>query len=113
MSEREFAETARQYAAGDISRRRFISRLVAGGLTFGVAVAYANGTVGAANRRVSSALVYGEGPGNSGLPTAPPGQGGTPPGQGGTPPPFTDPPPGQGGTPPGQGGTPPGHQRRN
>ena len=113
MSQREFAETARQYAAGDISRRRFITRLVAGGFTLVAAVAYADGTVSAAPRRVSSALVYGEGPGNSGLPTAPPGLGGTPPGEGGTPPPFTTPPPGLGGTPPGKGGTPPGQQRSN
>jgi hypothetical protein len=105
VSEREFEENAGLFAAGQISRRRFINRLVAGGASMVAAVAFVNASSGvafAAPGSGSSGALYG----------TPPGQGGTPPGQGGTPPPFAESPPGQGGTPPGQGGTPPGYQRR-
>ena len=100
MSEQEFDAAFKDYADGRLSRRRFINRLIGGGVTVTAAIAYANATAHAAPPTTSSAALYG----------TPPGQGGTPPGQGGTPPPFSSPPPGLGGTPPGQGGTPPGRR---
>jgi crotonobetainyl-CoA:carnitine CoA-transferase CaiB-like acyl-CoA transferase len=98
MSQDEFLEQARLYAAGSISRRRFLKRVVAGGAT----IAAANALVQAVSQPAFAArgAIYG-------YPT-PPGQGGTPPGQGGTPPGLRANPPGLGGTPPGRGGTPPG-----
>ena len=63
MSENEFEEAARQYASGDLSRRRFISRLVAGGISMTAAMAFANSvsspTAFAAD---GSAKVYGKPP---------------------------------------------------
>ena len=103
MSQDEFAEYSRLYAKGGISRRKFLNRLIAGG----VSVAAAGALVGAVTQpagAASRAVIYGY--------PAPPGQGGTPPGQGGTPPGLRRSPPGQGGTPPGQGGTPPGESSR-
>jgi hypothetical protein len=105
VSNSEFEEDARLYASGHLSRRQFVNRMIAGGMTASAALAFWSATGGA----TASAA-----PGGSGaLYGTPPGQGGTPPGQGGTPPPFSSPPPGLGGTPPGHGGTPPGQQRRN
>jgi hypothetical protein len=101
MSEREFEEISRLYAHGQMSRRRFINRLVAGGVSVAGAVAFANaGAAGAfAPRKAGSGDVYG----------TPPGHGGTPPGHGGTP-------PGQVknvyGVPPGHRGTPPGQAKK-
>ncbi len=48
MSEREFEESARLFAAGQISRRRFIKRLVAGGASVAAAVAFADVTAAGA-----------------------------------------------------------------
>jgi DNA-binding transcriptional MerR regulator len=42
MSEREFEENARLFSAGDMSRRQFINRLVAGGVSIAAAVAFAS-----------------------------------------------------------------------
>jgi hypothetical protein len=99
MSQDEFDENARLFEAGQLSRRRFIGRLAAGGVSVAAAVAFANATVTAAFAAPASGTTYG---------TPPPGHGGTPPGQGGTP-------PGQGkvgGTPPGHLGTPPGQAKK-
>jgi hypothetical protein len=98
MSDEDFQEQARLYAAGGISRRRFLKRVVAGGAT----LAAANALVMAVAQPTQAArgAVYG-------YPT-PPGQGGSAPGKGGTPPGLLQPPPGLGGTRPGRGGTPPG-----
>jgi hypothetical protein len=106
MSEREFDENAKLFAAGKISRRRFISRLVAGGVSVAAAAAFATATaVGAfgAPKNFGSGDIYG-------TYGTPPGHGGTPPGRGGTP-------PGQAkktgdGTPPGHLGTPPGQANK-
>jgi hypothetical protein len=100
MSESEFDEAARLYASGQLGRRRFIARLIAGGVTMSAAAVFADAAMATA-AKPSTAALYGQ----------PPGKGGTPPGQGGTPPPFQTPPPGLGGTPPGKGGTPPGQQK--
>src|SRR5437867_4227705 len=48
MSEREFEESARLFASGQISRRRFIKRLVAGGASVAAAVAFADVTAAGA-----------------------------------------------------------------
>jgi hypothetical protein len=51
MSQREFDENARLYASGQISRRRFISRMVAAGAGVAAAVAFADvATAGAWGR---------------------------------------------------------------
>jgi hypothetical protein len=42
MSESEFEETQREYAAGNLSRRRFIGRMVAAGVSMTAAVAFAD-----------------------------------------------------------------------
>jgi hypothetical protein len=109
MSEIEFEQAHGAFVAGTISRRRFVRRLIAGGVTVTAAVAFAESASAKRAPGVlagqSSATLYGN---PAGLYGKPPGQGGTPPGQGGTPPPFSGPTPGQGGTPPGKGGTPPG-----
>jgi hypothetical protein len=41
VSEREYEDLARQYAAGQISRRRFITKMMAGGVGAAAAVAFA------------------------------------------------------------------------
>src|SRR4051812_11498929 len=51
MSERDFEETARLYASGQISRRRFITRMVAGGVGVAAAIAFADGAVAGAWER--------------------------------------------------------------
>jgi hypothetical protein len=126
MSEIEFKQAHGAFVAGTISRRRFVRRLIAGGVTVTAAVAFAESA--SAKRALgvlagqSSAGLYGNPAGLYGNPAGlygnpaglygkPPGQGGTPPGQGGTPPPLPGPTPGQGGTPPGKGGKPPGKVR--
>jgi hypothetical protein len=119
MSENEFKQAHGAFVAGTISRRRFVRRLIAGGVTVTAAVAFAESA--SAKRALgvlagqSSAGLYGNPAGLYGNPAGlygkPPGQGGTPPGQGGTPPPLPGPTPGQGGTPPGKGGKPPGKVR--
>jgi hypothetical protein len=93
MSESEFEQARRDYEAGHLSRRRFVVKLVAGGISAAAAVALVD--VSSAMAAPASGAIYGN----------PPGQGGTPPGLGGTRP------PGLGGTPPGKGGTPPGLTR--
>jgi hypothetical protein len=51
MSEREFEESARLFASGQISRRRFINRMVGAGVGVAAAVAFADVTAaGAWNR---------------------------------------------------------------
>jgi hypothetical protein len=94
MSEREFEENARRYVAGELSRRRFIQRMVMGGVSLAAAGAFANAlaTGAIAAPRAGSGQLY--------------GNYGTPPGIAKKPAGFN--PPGLGGTPPGQGGTPPG-----
>lgn len=124
MPDNEIEEANEALASGHMSRRRFVGRLVAGGVTVTAAMAFADSALAArpvvAGAKASSTSLYGDdgiyggdgvygNPG--GLPGTPPGKGGTPPGQGGTPPPFSEPTPGQGGTPPGKGGTPPGQSR--
>ena len=42
MSESEFEENAREYAAGNLSRRRFIGRMLAAGVSMTAAVAFAD-----------------------------------------------------------------------
>jgi hypothetical protein len=96
MAASEFEQARRDYEAGRISRRRFVQRLIGGGITAAAAIAFVDASTAMA--APGSGVLYG----------SPPGQGGTPPGQGGTPPPMSTPPPGLGGTPPGKGGTPPG-----
>jgi len=109
MSEIEFEQVRSAFVAGKMSRRRFVSRLIAGGVTVSAAMAFADSASAAPGSGGSpGAAVYGN---PAGLYGKPPGQGGTPPGQGGTPPPLDGPTPGQGGTPPGQGGAPPGRFR--
>jgi hypothetical protein len=93
MTVEEFDDDARLHASGQLSRRKFINRLVAGGMTAAAAVAFASATAEAAPVKGGTPKLYG----------TPPGHGGTPPGHGGTPPPLETPPPGHGGTPPGQG----------
>jgi hypothetical protein len=80
VAEDEFQELSRQYADGQLSRRRFIGRLVAGGATMAAAVAFANsGVASAAPGRGSSGAIYGR------PPVGTPPNGGMPPGRGGTP----------------------------
>ena len=103
MAQEEFAEQARLYAKGAISRRKFLSRVVAGGASLAAASALVQAVTQPAGAAPRITLY--------GFPD-PPGQGGTPPGQGGTPPGLSRNPPGLGGTPPGKGGTPPGKSSR-
>lgn len=99
MSEHEFEHLRRDFEEGRVSRRRFIAKLIAGGVTAAAATALVSASPAMA--APGRAVIYG----------TPPGKGGTPPGQGGNPPPLPQPPPGRpGGTPPGKGGTPPGQQ---
>lgn len=89
MPEREFDDNVRRYAAGEMSRRRFINRMVLGGATIAAAVTFANATVTAALAApTASGHVYGTYGTTTTKPAAfkPPGLGGTPPGKGGTPP---------------------------
>ncbi len=94
MSEREFEGNVRRYVAGEMSRRRFINRMMMGGASIAAAVAFANATApgafGAPKHAASGHVygTYGRPPGLAKKPAAfaPPGQGGTPPGHGGTPP---------------------------
>jgi hypothetical protein len=92
MSEFEWQENARLYAAHQISRRKFVARLVAGGASLAAAVAFVNATTqdarAAAKPRGAN---YGVPPGQrkfigGDLYGTPPGHGGVPPGHGGTPP---------------------------
>jgi hypothetical protein len=48
MSEREFEHNARLFANGQISRRRFIKRMVAGGASVAAAIAFADVTAAGA-----------------------------------------------------------------
>ena len=65
MSLDDFAEGARLRASGNLSRRKFMSRLVAGGMTASAAYAFLNATEGAtaAAAPLSTAAVYGTPPG--------------------------------------------------
>jgi hypothetical protein len=92
MSESEFDEVRKDYEAGRVSRRRFVGRLIAGGISAAAAVALVEASTAMA--APGSGAIYG-----------------TPPGQGGLPPGLQSPPPGLGGTPPGKGGTAPGRNR--
>ncbi len=47
MSEREYEELAEQYASGQISRRKFIGRMVASGVGVAAAVAFASSSADA------------------------------------------------------------------
>jgi large repetitive protein len=64
MSLDDFAEGARLRASGNLSRRKFMSRLVAGGMTASAAYAFLNATEGAtaAAAPLSTAIVYGGAP---------------------------------------------------
>jgi hypothetical protein len=53
MSEREFEHNARLFANGQISRRRFIRRMVAGGASVAAAIAFADVTAAGAWGRSS------------------------------------------------------------
>ena len=92
MTEREFDDNARRYAAGEMSRRKFINRMVMGGATIAAAVTFANAMAPAALAAPKASGhvygAYGTPPGISGKPAGfkPPGKDGTPPGKGGTPP---------------------------
>ena len=101
MPEDDFEESSRLYESGQMSRRRFIGRLVAGGVSATAAIALVNATGPAAfasnwHRRDN---VYGKTPGRYGNG---PGQYGCAPGRYGKA-------PGQYGKAPGQYGRPPGH----
>jgi hypothetical protein len=114
VPEDDFEESARLYETGQMSRRRFIGRLVAGGASLTAAMALVNATGTAAfaggGRRRSpthygkAPCHYGDAPGHYGKP---PGQYGNPPGQYGNPPGHYGKPPGQYGNPPGHYGKPP------
>jgi hypothetical protein len=73
VSNNEFEEHARRYASGHLSRRQFVNRLVAGGMTASAALAFLSATGGSTASAApgGSAALYG----------TPPGRGGTPPGQ--------------------------------
>ena len=117
------------YADGALSRRKFMKRAVAAGISLAAARAFVDAISASAKpfgtppgqaiygylppgQAIYGYLPPGQGGTPPGLSTLPPGLGGTPPGQGGTPPGSNTPPPGLGGTPPGQGGTPPGRGKR-
>jgi hypothetical protein len=114
MSDDEFEESSRLYETGQISRRRFMGRLVAGGasVTAAYALVSATGPAAFADQWFRRGTHYGRAPGQYGR--APgqygrrPGQYGSPPGRYGRPPGQYGSPPGHYGRPPGQYGNPPG-----
>ena len=115
MPEDDFEESARLYEAGQMSRRRFIGRLVAGGISATAAIALVNASGPAAfastfRRRDSH---YGNAPCHYGTPPGrygrPPGRYGPPPGQYGNGPGRYGNAPCHYGTPPGRYGNAPGH----
>jgi predicted phage tail protein len=75
MSSDDFAEGARLRASGHLSRRRFMSRLVAGGMTASAAYAFLNATEGATASAApaSTAVLYGTPPSPPQALTATPG----------------------------------------
>ena len=107
MPEDDFEESSRLYETGQMSRRRFIGRMVAGGASLTAAVAIVNATgsaawAGTGRRRDSH---YGNAPCHYGRP---PGQYGDGPGHYGKPPGHYGRPPGHYGNAPGHYGQPPG-----
>ena len=115
MPEDDFEESSRLYESGQMSRRRFIGRLVAGGVSATAAIALVNATGPAAfaNTFRHRDNVYGQTPGRYGCAPGkygrPPGQYGRPPGKYGRPPGQYGKAPGRYGKAPGQYGKAPGH----
>jgi hypothetical protein len=64
VSEREFEELFDDFEAGRISRRRFIGRMVAGGVGVAAAVAFASGSADAFGRWGRGQGHYGSPPGH-------------------------------------------------
>jgi hypothetical protein len=108
MPEDDFEESARLYEAGQMSRRRFIGRLVAGGIsaTAAIALVNASGPAAFANTFRRRDGHYGSAPCHYGTP---PGRYGQGPGRYGRPPGQYGKAPGQYGRAPGQYGKAPGH----
>jgi hypothetical protein len=87
MSEQEFQQARELYASGGMSRRRFVGRMVAAGMSAVAAVAFADAFTNTV--RASGHSLYGSP--KPGLYGTPPGKGGTNPGKGGGTPPGKKP----------------------